>query len=144
MDGPPLTPFSRERMRNLCRLGWTATEIARDMGYARKTVCAVLHDAGLISPEAPENPVLKYSPLPVDEEELTPNQREERRISLARAFEAKVDYEMTIKSAKRDLSMSTAELMRRDKLTEEQARFVQRRSHEFLKMLHLANKKAHA
>lgn len=140
MGGTPLTPFMRDRIRRLCREGWTAPEIARETGRGYNLVRKVLRDAGLDLAAKPQNPIKGYSPPSEDYDDLTPLQREERIVSSARAFEARVDYEMTEESARRDVGMGTVELARRDKLTVAEARYVQRRATEFLRTLYLARK----
>jgi hypothetical protein len=77
----------------------------------------------------------RYAPPPLDADGLTPRQLEERRASLARVFEVRVDVEMTEASAKRDLSMATTELAKRDRITVEQARYVRKAATALLRRL---------
>ncbi len=137
-----LTPWEREYMVRLAKHGKSVTDISVMLGRRWNTVNEVLRAAGVTSPgRRPENPISNYDPPPADEDELTPLQREERAVSLARAFEERVDHEMTISSAKADLSMSSADLAAREGITMEQARWRQARGFEFLKRLHLAKQK---
>ena len=126
----------RERVRSLCRCGWTPEAIAHQFGLAEKTVATVLRDARLLPAAAPKSPILDYTLPDDDDSALTPLQQEERHVSRMRIFDAQVMYDMTESSARKAVGMGTLQLAACAGITPVQARLVQASSTKFLRTLH--------
>lgn len=143
MPGPvnPKTAAFHERVRKLHGEGLSAYGIAKRLGINQTSVYRYLRNNGLVPPEQGQSLLVDYRPPHhYDSElaELTPLRRRELEQARDTAFRKRVDYEMTLKKASRYMHAPVEEVMEREKMTMEQARYVIEQAYNFLKRLRQA------
>lgn len=138
-----MTDVEKNTMRELAAQGLNANEIAGRVGKAVNTVHAALARMGIVARRGagPGGQLQDYALPFLDEDELaslTERQRQEREEAEMRAFRLKIDFEMTVTTAREVLRRTDAELRRELEIDNAKARMVRKAARRFRRRIALA------